>query len=142
MQKKNILFICVHNSARSQMAEVFLNEFAGNQFHAESAGLEPTAVNPLVIEVMKEIGLDLSAKTTQSVFGIFKKGCLFDFVITVCDDAIESKCPVFPGICQRLHWPFPDPEHLTGTDEEKLVSLRKIRDSIKSRIEEWVKTVG
>ncbi|MGE0085596.1 MAG: arsenate reductase ArsC [Desulfococcaceae bacterium] len=141
MQKKNVLFICVHNSARSQMAEVFLNELAGKNFHAESAGLEPTSVNPLVIEVMGETGIDLSEKTAQSVFDIFKKGRLFDYVITVCDDAAEGKCPIFPGICQRLHWPFPDPEQLTGTHEEKIASLRKIRDSIRSRIEEWVKTL-
>ncbi len=140
MQKKNVLFICVHNSARSQMAEVFLKELAGDLFHAESAGLEPTTVNPLVIEVMNEVGIDLSGKTTQSVFDIFKKGRLFDSVITVCDDAAEGKCPIFPGICQRLHWPFPDPEHLTGSHEEKLISLRKIRDSIKDRILKWVET--
>ncbi len=137
MQKKNVLFICVHNSARSQMAEAFLKKLAGDQFYAESAGLEPTSVNPLVIEVMRETGIDLSEKTAQSVFDLFKKGRLFDYVITVCDDAAEDKCPLFPGICHRLHWPFPDPEHLTGTQEEKLHSLRKIRDSIRSRIEEW-----
>ena len=141
MEKKNVLFICVHNSARSQMAETFLKELAADQFHVESAGLEPTSVNPLVIEVMKESGHDLSEKTAQSVFDLFKKGRLFDYVITVCDDAAEDKCPIFPGICHRFHWPFPDPEQLTGTYEEKLHSLRKIRDSIRSRMEEWVKTL-
>ncbi|MEE4356210.1 MAG: arsenate reductase ArsC [Desulfococcaceae bacterium] len=137
MEKKRVLFICVHNSGRSQMAEAFLKEVAGEDFQVESAGLEPTTVNPLVAEVMKEIGIDLSRKSTQSVFDLFKKGCLFDYVITVCDDASEEKCPVFPGISQRLHWPFPDPEALAGSKEEKLAQLRMIRDDIKKKIEEW-----
>ncbi len=139
--KQKVLFICVHNSGRSQMAEAFLNDLAGNSFYAESAGLRPTSVLPSVIEVMQEKGIDLSSKKTDSVFGFFRQGRMYDFVITVCDDSDEKECPVFPGITKRLNWPFPDPERLAGTSEEKLAGLRNIRDRIKARIEDWVREV-
>lgn len=139
MKKNRVLFICVHNSARSQMGETFLNALGGERFQAESAGLEPRDINPLVVKVMKEEGYDLSENETNSVFEFYKEGRLYDYVITVCDESTEDKCPIFPGIITRLHWPFPDPAKLEGSHEEKLEGTRKIRDAIKSRVEEWIK---
>ncbi|MDY0306650.1 MAG: arsenate reductase ArsC [Desulfovibrionaceae bacterium] len=134
MGKTKVLFICVHNSGRSLMAEAFLNRYGGEEFQVESAGLEPTEINPLVVEVMAEEGIDLAGKKTQSVFDLFRVGRLFDYVITVCDDANEAKCPVFPGVTHRWHWPFPDPSKLSGTREEQLAQLRVIRDQIKDQV--------
>jgi arsenate reductase (thioredoxin) len=129
--KTKILFICQHNSGRSQIAKAYLRSLYGDHFDIESAGLEPAmAVNPLVIRVMSEIGVDLSQKKPQSVFELFKQGRLFDHVITVCHDT-ESKCPIFPGISKRWHWPFPDPAAVSGTDAEKLEQVREIRDTIR-----------
>jgi len=141
MDKKKVLFICGHNSGRSQMAEAFLNDFANGKLHVESAGLEPKPVNSLVVEVMHEIGYDLSKARSDSVFEFFKEGRLYDYVITVCDETAAGQCPVFPGITQRFHWPFQDPEQLTGTRDEKLKALRTIRDQIKATVSEWVKTL-
>ena len=132
--KTKVLFVCNHNSARSQMAEAFLKKHGGDRFLVESAGLQPTRINPLVVEVMKEEGIDLSGHGTQSVFELYKEGRLFDYVITVCDQETEKLCPVFPGITRRLHWPFPDPSRLEGSREEKLAALRKIRDLIKKAV--------
>lgn len=135
-KKQKILFICQHNSGRSQIAEAYLDKFFGEYYEVESAGLEPTdAVNPLVEKVMAEEGFDLSAKKPQSVFELFKAGKLYDHVVTVCSDS-EDKCPLFPGITKRWHWPFPDPAKVTGTDAQKLDAVRKIRDMIK----EWLVT--
>lgn len=129
--KIKVLFICEHNSGRSQIAEAYLREFFGDYFEIESAGLEPAAaVNPLVVEVMKEAGFDLSRKKPQNVFELFKQGKLYDHVITVCHDS-DSKCPIFPGITKRWHWPFPDPAAVEGTEAEKLDAVRKIRDQIR-----------
>ena len=139
MGKIRVLFLCRHNSGRSQIAEAFLNEIAGNKIQAESAGLEPKELNPLVIEVMKEAGLDISANQADSVFEYFKEGRLYNYVITLCGNSGFEQCPVFPGVTQRLHWPFPDPEKLTGTHAEKLAALREIRDQIKEKIKEWIK---
>jgi len=133
-----VLFVCIHNSARSQIAEAYLHKFGGPEFEVESAGFEPTSINPLVIEVMLEDDIDLSAKGTQSVFELFKKGRVFTHVVTVCDDSQESKCPIYPGMTHRLHLPFPDPKQLTGSREEQLEQTRKIRDSIKEAIKEFI----
>ena len=130
--KKKILFICVHNSARSQMAEAWLNETCGESFEAQSAGLEPGVINPLA-----EVGIDLSQKKTQAVFDVWKSGQLFQYVITVCSDADAQGCPIVPGVATRLHWPFRDPSQLTGSDDEKMAEVRKIRDAIRERIERW-----
>jgi len=135
--KEKVLFICVHNSARSQMAEAFLDDICGDQFEAHSAGLEPGTLNPLAVETMREIGIDISHKQTQSVFDVFKSGELFAYVITVCDETSAERCPVFPGVTRRLHWSFPDPSTLRGTYEQRLASTRKIRDQIRARIEMW-----
>lgn len=134
---EKVLFICVHNSARSQMAEAYLHHFAGDRLRVASAGFEPTQINQLVIETMHEDGIDLSGKKTQSVFELFKNGAMFTHVITVCDDSQESRCPVYPGLTHRLHLPFPDPAQVTGTDEEQLQAVREIRDAIKTAIKEF-----
>ena len=137
MAKQNVLFICIHNSARSQMAEAWLNHLCGDFFEAQSAGLEPGTLNPLAVEVMKEAGIDISKKKTQSVFDVFKSGQLFGYVITVCDESSAEKCPIFPGPTQRLHWSFPDPSQVTGSRDEKLAQVRAIRDQIHARIDKW-----
>ena len=141
-EKKKVLFICVHNSGRSQMAEAFLDLLAGDRFQTESAGLAPQNLNPHVIAVMKEIGIDLSKNKADSVFDFYKEGRLYDYVITVCDDAVENQCPIFPGIAKRLHWPFPDPGKITGTEAEKLERVRQIRDNIKNKINSWMETLN
>jgi arsenate reductase len=141
MDNIRVLFICGHNSGRSQMAEAFLNDIAGDRIHVESAGLEPKPVNSLVVEVMQEIGFDLSKAKSDSVFDFFKEGRLYDYVITVCDETAAGQCPVFPGITKRFHWPFMDPEALTGNHEEKLAALREIREQIRQKVSDWAKTV-
>ena len=135
--KQKVLFICVHNSARSQMAEAFLNLACFDYFEAHSAGLEPGTLNPLVVQAMKEIGIDISGKKAQGVFDVFKTGQFFPYVITVCDETSADRCPIFPGVTKRLHWSFPDPGALTGSREERLEGTRKIRDDIRARIEMW-----
>lgn len=137
-KKAKVLFVCVHNSARSQMAEAFLNQLAGDRFEAQSAGLEPGTLNPLVVEVMKEIGIDISGNKAKDVFSMFKQGVIFNYVITVCDGANAERCPIFPGITQRLHWSFSDPSALQGSWEDKLAETRKIRDQIRVVVEEFI----
>ena len=141
MHKPTILFICIHNSARSQMAEAWLKHLCGDSFNAESAGLEPGTLNPLVVEAMQEVGIDISKNKTQAVFDVFKSGKLFSHVVTVCDETSAERCPVFPGIAKRLHWSFPDPSALTGTQAEKMEGVRRIRDEIRARIEQWCEEV-
>ena len=138
MDIEKVLFVCIHNSARSQMAEAILNHLAGDRFIAESAGLEPGKLNPLAVEAMKEMGIDISQKKTQDVFDFYKQGRRFNYVITVCDEASGERCPLFPGISKKLHWGFPDPSTLQGTFEEKLQKTIEIRDQIKKRIEQWL----
>src|SRR5436190_6198355 len=135
--KTKVLFICIHNSARSQMAEAWLNNVCGGAFEAHSAGLEPGTLNPLVVEAMDEVGIDISRKKTQAVFDVFKSGKLFAYVVTVCDETSAERCPIFPGVTTRLHWSFPDPAALTGTREERVAGTREIRDQIRERIEMW-----
>src|SRR6266478_3183896 len=135
--KKKVLFICVHNSARSQMAEAFLNHICGDQFEAHSAGLEPGKLNPIVVEAMREIGIDISRNQTKAVFDMYKSGKSFAYVVTVCDETSAERCPIFPGVTTRLHWSFPDPAALKGMREERLAGTREIRDQIRDRIEMW-----
>lgn len=141
MTKDRVLFVCIHNSARSQMAEAWLNHFCGKNFEAQSAGLEPGKLNPLVVEVMKEEGIDISHKKTQGVFDLLKRGERFKYVIAVCDGASTEKCPIFPGALERIHWSFPDPSQAQGTHEEKLKQIRTIRDAIKKQIETWCHSI-
>lgn len=139
MSKDRVLFVCVHNSARSQMAEAFLRQIAGDRFDVESAGLEPGKLNPVVVEVMKEAGIDISQNKTKSVFDFYKQGKSYDYVITVCDESQSGKCPVFPGAGKRLHWGFDDPASFQGTHNEKLAKTMIVRDQIKQKIEQWLK---
>jgi arsenate reductase len=140
-RRDKVLFICVHNSARSQMAEAFLKQMAGNRFEVESAGLEPGRLNPLAVEVMKEIGIDISGNRTKSASDFFKEGKLYTYVITVCDETSAEQCPFFPGITTRLHWSFADPSGFTGTQEEKLEKTRQVREAIREKIESWLKEI-
>ena len=135
--KKKVLFICVHNSARSQMAAALLNKLCGDIFEGHSAGLEPGVLNPLAVDTLREVGIDISKNKTQAVFDVFKTGELFSFVITVCSETEAQGCPIYPGVTTRLHWPFPDPSKLTGTWEEKLAGTREILKEIRARIEQF-----
>lgn len=135
--RQKVLFVCVRNSARSQMAAAFLNRECGDYFAADSAGLEPGKLNPLAVAAMQEIGIDISENATQSVFDVFKLGELFSYVITVCDEASTERCPIFPGVVTRLHWSFPDPAVLEGTWEKRLSATRAIRDAIRDRVRTW-----
>ncbi|OGF01493.1 MAG: phosphate transport system regulatory protein PhoU [Candidatus Edwardsbacteria bacterium RIFOXYD12_FULL_50_11] len=141
-EKIKVLFICRHNAARSQMAEALLNHLAGDRFKADSAGLEPGELNPYAIRAMAEMGIDISAKNTQSVFDLYLKGQLYNYVITVCDIKEEDKCPIFPGIAQSLQWSFPDPASFAGSDQEKLKRTVEVRDSIKKAIEDFIKPIN
>ncbi|MFA6358416.1 MAG: arsenate reductase ArsC [Candidatus Omnitrophota bacterium] len=140
MDKKRVLFICVHNSARSQMAEAYLKQLAGDRFEVESAGLEPGKLNLVVVEAMKEVGIDISQNKTKSVFDFYKQGKRYDYVITVCDESQAGKCPVFPGtaLTKRMHWSFDDPSGFQGALEEKLEKTRNVRDQIKQKITTWL----
>lgn len=152
MIQHKILFVCIHNSARSQMAEAFLNQYGEGLFAAESAGLEKGKLNSYVVKVMQEVGIDISGKQTKEVFDFFQQGKLFQAVITVCDAASAESCPVFPGMVKRLGWSFADPSKFTGTEAEILAQTREVRDEIKQAvlafIEEakhldyWVKETG
>jgi len=135
--KKKVLFICVHNSARSQMAAALLNNRCGEFFDAQSAGLEPGTLNPLAVEVLREMDIDISKNKTQAVFDVFKSGELFAYVITVCDESEAESCPIFPGVATRLHWSFPDPSKFTGAHEEKLKEARQVRDKIDNQIRQF-----
>jgi len=121
------------------MAEAFLNNRGAGHFEAESAGLEPGKLNPNVVGVMKEAGVDISANKTQSVFDLFKQGRQYDAVITVCDGASAETCPVFPGAVKRIGWSFADPSRFNGTQEEILEKTRQVRDEIEKKINEFVK---
>jgi arsenate reductase len=138
-RKIKVLFVCIHNSARSQIAEALLKKIGDDRFEAFSAGLEPGTLNPLAVEVMRELGADISANQTKSVFDFFTSGTLFDYVITVCDGASAEKCPIFPGITKRIHWSFEDPAALEGDHEAKLAAARKIRDEIQAAVQDFVK---
>jgi arsenate reductase (thioredoxin) len=130
--KQRVLFLCTHNSARSQVAEGFLRSLGGDRFEALSAGTETTRVRPLAIAAMAEAGIDISQQESKTLDRYL--GEPFDAVITVCDQAAES-CPVFPGAKKRLHWSFPDPSQATGTEEEQLSVYRQVRDDIRAHIE-------
>lgn len=136
-EPKRILFVCIHNSARSQMAEAFVNQMCKGSYEAHSAGLEPGVLNPLVVEAMREVGIDIAGAKTKSVAEMFAEGPTFTRVVTVCDEASAERCPTFPGGAERDHWGFPDPSALAGTQEERMVAVRRIRDDIRHRVSQW-----
>jgi arsenate reductase len=142
MNKLKVLFVCIHNSARSQMAEALLNHLCGEQFAAQSAGLEPGNLNPLAVEAMRLMGVDISRAATKSVFDKFKSAEHFAYVITVCDETSGERCPVFPGAASRIHWSFPDPGSFQGTWEERVQRTVEVREMIAGKIREWCGGVG
>jgi arsenate reductase (thioredoxin) len=137
VNKQRVLFLCTHNSARSQMAEGWLRSMAGDRFDVASAGTEGTRVHPLAIRAMAEVGVDLRGHTSKSVDQLLDQP--WDYVITVCDAANEA-CPIFPKKVSRLHWSFPDPSQASGTEDEQLIVFRQVRDRIKRRLADWIKT--
>jgi arsenate reductase (thioredoxin) len=137
MEKTRVLFLCTGNSARSQMAEAFLRAYGGDAFEAYSAGLEPKGMNPFTVRVMNEIGFDLDGQYSKGVDQYLGK-VLFQYLITVCDQA-DKNCPVvWPGVNQRMHWSLEDPAAVKGPDEVKLAKFREVRDQISQRVQEWV----
>jgi arsenate reductase len=137
MSKQRVLFLCTGNSARSQMAEAFLRKYAGDVLEPHSAGLEPKGVNPRTVQVMREAGIDISSQQSKRIETYLGK-TLFQYLITVCDDA-DQNCPtVWPGVNTRLHWSFEDPAKFEGTEEEKLAKFREVRDLIERRVKAWV----
>jgi arsenate reductase len=139
MDKFKVLFVCVHNSARSQIAEAYLNKFGGGRFIGESAGIEPGILNPLVVEVLKEDGIDISINTTKGVFDFVKEGRLYSYVVTVCDKVAAERCPIFLGVREYINWSFKDPSKFEGSYEEKLNATRIVRDQIKKQVLDWMK---
>ena len=137
-EKVRILAICIHNSARSQMTEEFIRKAAGDRVEVTSAGIEPGKLNPVVVELLKEDGIDITGKETKSVFDLHASGERFDYVIAVCDKEAAERCPIFPAEKERLHWPFPDPSRAEGSMAEKLAYVRPIRDEIRARAHEFV----
>lgn len=134
--KRNILFVCIHNSARSQMAEAFLNQYGNGQWVAESAGIEKGKLNPYVVKVMAEAGIDISQNQTTSVGDKLDRN--YDAVVTVCDAASAEACPVFPGNVKRLGWSFADPSRFTGTEEEIMEQTRKVRDEVRQQVLDFI----
>jgi arsenate reductase (thioredoxin) len=138
MEKAKLLFLCTGNSARSQMAEALLRRLAGDRFEAYSAGLEPDGLNPLAVEAMAEIGIDISGQRSKSVEEYLGREH-FGYLITVCDHA-AANCPTFPGVSSRLHWSLVDPAAAEGSHEERLEVFRRVRDELGRLIEEFVAT--
>ena len=133
-----VLFVCVHNSARSQMGETYLNDFGKGLFVAESAGIEAGTLNPNVVEVMKEDGYDISNNQTDSVFDFFKQNREYSFVIKVCDEIHGQKCPIFPHALNDLYWNIEDPSAFEGSKEEVLEKTRQVRDQIKAKVHAFI----
>ncbi len=133
-----VLFVCVHNAGRSQIAEALLKKLGGPSFDVVSAGFEPRPVNPLVIEAMKLIDIELANAKSKSVFDSFKAGRYFDYVITVCDESSAEHCPIFPGVTRRIGWSFDDPSAFKGTHEQQLTQTIRVRDEIQARLEAWL----
>ena len=138
MNKKRVMFICIHNSGRSQMGEAFVRHFAGDRFEVHSAGIEAGNLNPLVVKAMEEVGVPMEGHYSKKASEYIERGEQFDYVITVCDETNAERCPMFPGKFIRMHWGFPDPSALTGTDAEKLAGIRPIRDAIEKKVKEWL----
>lgn len=137
-----VLFVCIHNAARSRMAEALLRNLGGTRFEVTSAGYEPHEVNPLVVEALHLTGLSVAESGPQpSVFDLFKAGKMFAYVIVVCDEEHAQKCPLFPGVTQRLSWSFPDPSTFTGSHRERLARVVEVREAIRGRIETWVRSL-
>ena len=136
-QLQTVLFVCIHNSARSQMAEAFVNARHGEHLRAYSAGLEAGTLNPVVVEAMRESGIDIGGNRSKSVHDPDIRSREYDYVVTVCDEASAQACPIYPTRGERMHWSFADPSSFTGTREERLARTREVRDAIEQRIGTW-----
>lgn len=134
-----VLVLCVHNSARSQIGEEYIRKFGGDRFEVESAGLEPGTMNPFVVRALAEDGIDISGKQTRDVFDLYRAGKRYHYVITVCSKEAAEKCPIFPGVHEKIYLPFPDPASFQGSDEEIMAKIREVRDQIKEAMREFVK---
>lgn len=137
----SVLFLCIHNSARSQMAEAYLRKFGGADFQPFSAGLEAGKLNPFAVEAMHEEGIDISQNATRDVHDFVRQGKTFHYVITVCDGASADRCPIFPGVHEVIGWDFPDPSTFGGTHEEKLARTRQVRDLIRQAVLDFIHTI-
>jgi arsenate reductase len=135
VNKQRVLFLCTHNSARSQMAEGFLRAMAGDHFEVQSAGTEKTSVHPLAIRAMAERGIDIGGHTSKVFVGLMREP--WDYLITVCDEANE-RCPFVPGTLKRLHWSLEDPSRAAGTEEDRLAVFRRVRDQIEARLADFI----
>lgn len=138
MGKTRIMFVCIHNSARSQMCEAFVKHYAPERFEVHSSGIEAGKLNPLVVQTMTEIGISMDGQYAKPAQEYIDRKETFDYVITVCDESSAERCPTFAGRHVRMHWGFPDPSALTGSNEEKLKGIRPIRDSIQKRVINWL----
>jgi arsenate reductase len=136
-----VLCLCVHNSARSQIAEGYFRKLGGDLFSVESAGLEPGTLNPYVVRALQEDGIDIAGKKTQSVFDLYTAGRTYRYVITVCSREAAERCPIFPGGAEKLHWPFPDPSTFRGSDDEVMGQVRAVRDAIRDKVAEFVQGI-
>ena len=134
---KTVLFVCIHNSARSQRAEAYTKHFGAHRYQAFSAGIEPGKLNPWVIKVMAEEGIDISLQPCRSIADHLALVGEPDIAVTVCDEASAERCPQFTGAVTRLHWGFSDPSALTGSDVDRLENTRAIRDEIKHKVRAW-----
>ncbi len=132
--RHRVLFVCTHNSARSQIAEAYLRKYGGETFEVESAGLEPGTLNPFVVRALLEKNIDIRDKRPQSVFDLWKSGRVYHYVITVCDREAEEQCPVFPGLVVRRSWPFRDPAKFAGSESEIMDQVREVREQIRKRV--------
>lgn len=140
--RPNVLMVCVHNSARSQMAAAWMNHLYGDIFHAESAGLEPGELNPLTVAAMKEVGIDISGARPRDVFEVLRTGHPFTHVVMVCDETSAEKCPPFPGVKDVVHWDLPDPAAGQEKASQKIETFREIRDELRRRIDDWVNALS
>jgi arsenate reductase (thioredoxin) len=134
----SVLCLCVHNSARSQIAEAYFRKFGGDLIEVESAGLEPGVLNPFVVRALAEDGIDIAGKKTRDVFSLYQAGRTYRYVVTVCSKEAAERCPIFPGRSRKLHWPFPDPSSFVGTDAEKMAQVCEVRDTIKEKVRVFV----
>ncbi|MEI6122062.1 MAG: arsenate reductase ArsC [Bacteroidota bacterium] len=134
-----VLFLCIHNSARSQMAEAYLKKYGGDKFFVESAGLEPGKLNQIVVEVMQQDGIDIAHNQTKDVFDFFKQGTIFEYVITVCDAKAAESCPIFPGMVKIINWSFDDPSKFEGTHDDIVAHTLIVRDKIKQSVLGFIK---
>ena len=140
--KKKVLFVCVHNSARSQMAEAFLNKLGEDYFEAYSAGIEPGILNPYVVKVLQEDeGIDISNNQTKSAIEFVREGKLFQYIVTVCDESAAQRCPIFPGVRERIMMSFDDPSTFTGSQEEILDKVRVVKEQIKEEVKIFIELV-